>query len=305
MKLRIGTRGSKLALRQSEIFCETLKSFFPEVQTELVKITTKGDKITDAPLSRIGGKGIFVKEIEEALLEGKIDLAVHSLKDMPVELPRGLILCGVLKRESPNDVFLSSIAPSINFLRDGVIGTSSLRRKVIIKKHYPHLNAVDIRGNLDTRIRKMKEGVCSAIIVSHAGLIRMGWEMEIKEILPVEVFVPSAGQGVIAVECRERDIEILNMVERISDEKTFTEIRAERAFLEKIGGGCQVPMGANASLEDGKISMIVFLSDLEGERFIQIKTDGKKENPEDLGRKAGEMILEMGGREIIRKIYGK
>lgn len=305
MKLRIGTRGSKLALRQVEIFRKALLRSYPSISTEVLTIKTKGDKITSAPLSKIGTKGIFVKEIEDALINDEIDIAVHSLKDMPSELPRGLVLAGVLKRESPLDVFISEKANSIYSLEKGEIGTSSLRRKVIIKKNFPHLSVRDLRGNLDTRIRKMKDGLYSAIIVSEAGLIRMGWENLAAEVLPVDLFVPSGGQGVIAIECRESDMEIIRMVEGISDEGTFIEVRAERTFLKTLGGGCQVPMGVNATLRDGRIEMIAFLSDLTAERFIQIKMDGSAENPERLGRELGERILEMGGREILRKIYGR
>jgi hydroxymethylbilane synthase len=303
MKLRVGTRGSKLALRQVEIFRDAFLKLYPDVSLEIVKITTKGDKITDAPLSKIGTKGVFVKEIEEALIRGEIELAVHSLKDMPSDLPEGLILAGVLKRESPLDVFISDYAESIFSLKEGIIGTSSLRRKVIIKRYFPRLTSQDLRGNLDTRIRKMKEGLYSGIIVSYAGLIRMNWENFATEVLPVDMFVPSGGQGVIAIECREKDREIIKMVEGVSDRQTSIEITAERAFLKIMGAGCQVPMGVNASVIDGRIEMVAFISDLKAERFIQIKTEGMVEEAENLGRKLGERILEMGGRDILREIY--
>jgi len=303
MKLRAGTRGSKLALKQVEIFRDEFLKLYPDISLEIVKISTKGDKITDAPLSKIGSKGLFVKEIEDALIKGDIDLAVHSLKDMPSELPKGLILAGVLKRESPLDVFISDKAGSIFSLKEGNIGTSSLRRKVIIKRYFPHLISQDLRGNLDTRIRKMKEGLYSGIIVSYAGLIRMNWENFATEVLPVDMFVPSGGQGVIAIECREKDREIIKMVEGVSDRQTSIEITAERAFLKIMGAGCQVPMGVNASVIDGRIEMVAFISDLKAERFIQIKTEGSVEEAENLGRKLGERILEMGGRDILREIY--
>ncbi len=304
MKLRIGTRGSQLALRQVEIFKNLLLKAYTNISVEVVKIKTKGDKLTDVPLSKIGAKGIFVKEIEEALLKREIDLAVHSLKDMPSELPDGLILAGFLKRESPFDVFISDKSKSIFSLKEGKIGTSSLRRKVIMKRHFPYLVSHDLRGNLDTRIRKMREGLYDGIIVSHAGLIRMGWEGLATEVLPADLFVPCGGQGVIAIECREKDREIIKMVEEISDEDTLLAITSERAFLKVIGAGCQVPIGVNASLKDGKIEMISFVSDLEAKRFIQIKMEGSKEEPESLGRKMAEKILDMGGREILREIYG-
>jgi len=304
MKLRVGTRGSKLALKQVEIFQEAFLKLHPGVSLEIVKITTKGDRITDAPLSKIGAKGIFVKEIEDALIRKEIDLAIHSLKDMPSELPKGLTLAGVLKRESPLDVFISNNGESIFSMKEGIIGTSSLRRKVIMKRYFPHLLSKDLRGNLDTRIRKMKEGLYSGIIVSHAGLIRMGWENLITEVLPPDMFVPSGGQGVIGIECREKDGEIIELVEKVSDRQTLLEITAERAFLKTMGAGCQVPMGVNASIKDGRIEMVAFISDLKAERFIQIKSEGSIEEAESLGRKLGERILEMGGREILREIYG-
>jgi len=305
MRLRAGTRGSKLAIRQVEIFQNTFLKHHPDISLEIVKITTKGDKITDAPLSKIGSKGIFVKEIEDALIKGDIDLAVHSLKDMPSELPEGLILAGVLKRESPFDVFISDKAESMFSLKEGNIGTSSLRRKVIMKRYFPHLLTQDLRGNLDTRIRKMKEGLYSGIIVSYAGLIRMGWENLATEVLPVDLFVPCGGQGVIAIECRENDREIIKMVEEISDRQTSLEVAAERAFLKTMGAGCQVPIGVNASIKNGRLEIVAFISDLRAEKFIQIKTEGSLENPEKLGRKLAERILEMGGREILGEIYGK
>ncbi len=306
MKLRIGTRGSKLALRQTEIFLEKLLLHFKGIETEIIKISTKGDKLTDVPLAKIGSKGIFVKEIEEALLRKEIDIAVHSLKDMPSEVQEGLVLAGVLKRESPADAFISSEVNSLHSMGEGdVIGTSSLRRKVIIKKHFPHIKVEELRGNLDTRIRKMKEGRYKGIIVSYAGLIRMGWEHEAKEILPIDLFVPACGQGVIGIECRREDEEIINLIGEISDNDTMIEIKAERTFLKELGGGCQVPLGVNARIKDGKIFLIAFISSLDAERFIQIKMEGEREHPEELGKRATEAILKMGGKRILEEIYGR
>lgn len=305
MKLRIGTRGSLLALKQTEIVAERLMKTFSDLDIEIVKIKTKGDKITDAPLAKIGGKGLFVKEIEEALQRGEVDIAVHSLKDMPTELPSGLYIAGVLKRESPADAFISDKVNSISELPEGaVIGTSSLRRQSIIKKYYPHLRVEILRGNLDTRIRKMRSGMYDGIIVAYAGLIRMGWESEAREILPTDIFIPSAGQGVICIEAREKDEGIRELLKGICDEKTFIEIKAERAFLTKLRGGCQVPMGVHAEVNDGKILIRAFISDLDGKRFIKEEIEGNSEEGERLGEKLGEIILEKGGEEILREIYG-
>lgn len=305
-KLRIGTRGSLLALRQTQIVAEKLKSLFSGLQIETIKIKTKGDRITDAPLAKIGSKGVFVKEIEEALLKKEIDIAVHSLKDMPTEVPEGLSIVGVLRRESPADAFISDKVNSISELPTGAtVGTSSLRRQSIIKKYYPHLKVKVLRGNLDTRIRKMKSGMYDGIIVAYAGLIRMGWEREVKEVLPIDVFVPSAGQGVICIEGREDDETVKEFVRGICDEKTLMEVKAERAFLSILKGGCQVPMGVYAEIEDKEVTIRGFISDLEGVRFIKEKINGELRKGEYLGKKLGKTLLEKGGEEILKKIYGE
>jgi len=301
MKVRIGTRKSKLALWQANFVKEFLEKHWG-VEVELVKITTTGDKITDVPLAKIGGKGLFVKEIEKALLEGEIDLAVHSLKDVPMELPKGLTLGAVTKRENPYDVLVSSSGKRLSELPPGAkVGTSSLRRQVQIRRRRPDLKIEVLRGNVDTRMRKLKEGLYDAVVLAYAGVKRMGYEDEITEVLTD--FIPAVGQGSLALEIREDDERIKRLVEPLNDPDSYLCALCERAFLRELEGGCQVPIGAFARTEGDKILFKAFLSDLSAERFLEAYEEGKKEEAEEIGRRTARELLERGGREILEEIY--
>ncbi|NPA33283.1 MAG: hydroxymethylbilane synthase [Aquificae bacterium] len=303
MKIRIGTRKSKLALWQANYVKKKLEELWG-VEVELVKITTTGDKITDVPLAKIGGKGLFVKEIEKALLEGEIDLAVHSLKDLPMELPRGLTLGAVTKREEPYDVLISRSGKKLSELPSGsVVGTSSLRRRVQILRRRPDLKVETLRGNVDTRMRKLNEGLYDAIVLAYAGVKRMGYEEHVTEVL--KDFIPAVGQGSLAIEIRKDDQKVKKLVEPLNDEESYTCAICERAFLRELEGGCQVPIGAFATLKGDQITLRAFVSDLNAERFIEGQLTGKREEAEEVGRKLARELLSRGAEEILREIYGK
>ncbi|NPB06348.1 MAG: hydroxymethylbilane synthase [Aquificae bacterium] len=301
MKVRIGTRKSKLALWQANFVKEFLERYWG-VEVELVKITTTGDKITDAPLAKIGGKGLFVKEIENALLAGEIDLAVHSLKDVPMVLPKGLTLAAVTKRESPYDVLISRSGEKLGELPPGArVGTSSLRRRVQILRRRPDLRVELLRGNVDTRVRKLREGLYDAIVLAYAGVKRMGYEELVTEVLTD--FIPAVGQGSLAIEVREDDERIKELVKPLDDPESHACARCERAFLRELEGGCQVPIGAFASIKDGKLRFKAFVSDLEAKRFLEEEREGSPDEPERLGVETARLLLERGAREILREIY--
>ncbi len=302
MKVRIGTRKSKLALWQANY----VKGFLEKtwgVEVELVKITTTGDKILDAPLAKIGGKGLFVKEIEQALMRGEIDLAVHSLKDVPMTIPEGLTLGAITEREFPYDVLISKEGKCLRELPPGSkVGTSSLRRQVQIKRVRRDLKVEILRGNVDTRMRKLKEGLYDAIVLAYAGVKRMGYENEITEVL--EDFIPAVGQGSLAIEIREEDEEIRKLIEPLNHRESYIRAVCERAFLRKLAGGCQVPIGAFAEVENGKVKIRGFISDLEGIKFIEGQEEGSVEEAEKVGERLAESLLRRGGEEILREIYG-
>ncbi len=300
-KVCIGTRKSKLALWQANYVKEAIENRYG-IEVELVKITTTGDKILDSPLAKIGGKGLFVKEIEEALLRGDVDLAVHSLKDMPVILPKGLKIGAVTKREDPYDVFISRNGKGLKEIEEGsTVGTSSLRRGVQIKRLRRDLNVKVLRGNVDTRIRKLDEGLYDAIILAMAGVKRMGYLERVTEVL--DYLIPAVGQGSLAIEIREGDREIEEIIGFLNDEKSMISALCERAFLRELEGGCQVPMGAHCTVEDGKVRIRGFVSDLEGERFIEGTEEGNREDAEKVGMRLAKYILNRGGKEILDEIY--
>ncbi len=302
MKVRIGTRKSKLALWQANFVKEFLEKRWG-VEVELVKITTTGDKILDAPLAKIGGKGLFVKEIEQALIDGRIDLAVHSLKDVPMVIPEGLALGAITEREHPHDVLISRDGKRLSELPSGAkIGTSSLRRQVQIKRLRRDLQVEILRGNVDTRMRKLKEGMYDAIILAYAGVKRMGYESEITEVL--DYFIPAVGQGSLAIEIREDDERIKELIEPLNHRESYIMAVCERAFLRKLEGGCQVPIGAFAEIQNGKVFIKGFISDLEGTKFIEGKKEGSIEEAEKVGERLAEDLLSRGGEEILRDIYG-
>jgi hydroxymethylbilane synthase len=300
MHLRIGTRKSKLALWQANY----IKAKLEEAghTAELVLITTTGDKILDTPLAKIGGKGLFVKEIEEALLREEIDIAVHSLKDVPMILPQGLTLGAITQREEPFDVLISKDGKTLEELPEGAcVGTSSLRRQVQIKRRRPDLRVEVLRGNVDTRLRKLEGGQYDAIVLAYAGIKRLGLEEKITKVL--EDFIPAVGQGSLAIEVKEDREDVLSAIAFLDHEESRIRAVCERSFLRELQGGCQVPIGAYAWLEDGRLKVKAFISDLEAKRFIEDSLEGKPEQAEELGRKLAHRLLEAGGEEILREIY--
>jgi hydroxymethylbilane synthase len=299
--LRLGTRKSKLALWQANFVKEKLETLGCKV--ELVPITTTGDKILDAPLAKIGGKGLFVKEIENALLAGEIDLAVHSLKDVPMIIPEGLTLSAITEREEPYDVLISRNGKKLEELPSGaVVGTSSLRRRVQIKRRRRDLRVEILRGNVDTRLRKLKEGVYDAIVLAYAGVKRMGFSGEISQVL--EDFIPAVGQGSLAIETRAEDERVINFVKGLNHKESWLRAVCERAFLRELQGGCQVPIGAYAWMEGDRIKIKGFISDLEGERFLEGYEEGSLQEADEVGKRLAQRLLREGGEEILREIYG-
>ena len=255
MKIRIGTRKSSLALAQTQMVCNALKNRFPDIKTEIIPITTKGDKILDKPLAKIGGKGIFITEIEQALLNEKIDIAVHSAKDLPVDIDDGLEISAVLKRGDPRDVMITRSGETVRDDKNFIVGTGSVRRRTFMKKFYPNVSFSDIRGNVDTRIQKLIDGNYDAIILAAAGLERLG----IKEdkisffTLDINKFLPAPCQGIIAIESRKNDDKIATILEGINDKSTFYVFETEKYILKSTGGNCDIPLGAYAYISENKI----------------------------------------------------
>jgi hydroxymethylbilane synthase len=313
MKITIGTRGSKLAIWQSEWVKGELERLNPGLEVELKRIKTTGDKILDVPLAKVGGKGLFVKEIEEAMLRGEVDIAVHSMKDVPTEFPEGLHLAVICKREDPRDAFISRKSESGGFkyqnfdsLPEGaVVGTSSLRRSSQLLSLRPDLRIAQLRGNVDTRLRKLDEGEFDAIILAAAGIKRLGRQERITRLLPVDVSLPAIGQGAVGIECRIDDVKVLELIEPLRDRVTDICVRAERAFLRRLEGGCQVPIAAHARLEKGIIAMEGLVGDLEGKRIIRGHIEGPETRFRDLGTSLAEDILSRGGKEILDEVYGR
>jgi len=304
--LRIGTRGSLLALAQARWVEAQLQGSHPGLGIELVIIKTTGDQLKDVPLAQVGGKGLFIKEIEEALLAGEVDLAVHSLKDMPAEMPPGCVLGAVPPREDHRDAFISHHHGSLAEIPPGGrVGTGSLRRKVQILHHRPDLEVVHLRGNVDTRLRKLESEGLDAIILAAAGLKRLGLGHIPQGYLSEAEMLPAIGQGALGLEVRADDREMLHLLAPLNDPATQVTVTAERAFLARLEGGCLIPVAAWGRLEDGKLTLEALISDLEGKRFLQESLTGSLEDAPVLGRRLAEMLLERGGREILQEIYGK
>ncbi len=301
--IRIGTRGSQLALYQANKVKNELEVKFPNLQFEIEIIKTKGDKILDVALSKIGDKGLFTKEIETALTDGIVDLAVHSLKDLPTVLPEGLILGGVLKRAEFRDALVSISGKKMADLNaDDIIATSSLRRKAQLLKLNPNFKIVDIRGNVNTRLAKMESGYCTAMIMAAAGLQRLGFDKYISEVIDEETIIPAVSQGIIAIETRENDGFIQSLVDQINDEDTNTTARAERIFLNVLQGGCQVPVGCYTKSTLTEFSICGFISMPDGTGIIQDTFTGKRSDAEQISKKLALSFYEKGASKIIEYI---
>lgn len=311
-KVVIGTRGSKLALWQAEWVKSELQRLNPALEVELNKIKTTGDKILDVPLAQVGGKGLFVKEIEEALLSGEADLAVHSMKDVPTEFPQGLHLAVICRREDPRDAFLSQLQGEkfriLNFdqLPKGAsVGTSSLRRSCQLLNVRPDLKVMQLRGNLDTRLRKLDEGQFDAIILAAAGVKRLGWAARITEILSTEISLPAIGQGAVGIECRADDKFIHDLISPLNHYETETCVRGERACLRRLEGGCQVPIAAHAKLVEGKIVIDGLVGSVSGDRIIRSRSEGRPEDAKAAGVRLAEDLLSKGADKILAEVYGR
>ncbi|HWR14553.1 MAG TPA: hydroxymethylbilane synthase [Terriglobales bacterium] len=301
-RLRIGSRGSQLALWQANHISSLLRERGHEVEIEIIKTT--GDKILDVALAKVGTKGMFTKEIEEALLEGRVDLAVHSLKDLPTELAPEFEVAAITVRENPRDAFLSRHFTSINELpQKARVGTSSLRRQAQLKAMRPDLEIHPLRGNVDTRIRKMEEGQYDAIILASAGLNRLGLTRWIREVIPADVMCPAAGQGALGIEIRKGDAETLKHLEFLNDRPTRLAVMAERALLNELGGGCQVPIGAHAEVTGDDIKLMGVVARPDGTLVLRDTRFGG--DPVRLGEELGKSLLERGGRDILKEVYGE
>ena len=299
----IGTRGSKLALYQAERLKSELLEQFPETQFEIIVIKTKGDKILDVALSKIGDKGLFTKEIENALLDGTVDMAVHSLKDLPTVLPEGLTLGGVLERGEFRDALVSIDGRKIAELTtDDVIATSSLRRKAQLLKINPDFNIIDIRGNVNTRLDKMKNGYCTAMIMAAAGLQRLGFDEYISEVLDVDSVIPATSQGIIAIETRENDDKIKPFIDGINHQQSYLAALAERKFLNTLEGGCQIPVGCYTEFIEGNFKITGFISMPDSSNLIEGSLSGKKEDAEKIAKKLALSFYEQGAGKILKFI---
>jgi len=301
-RLRIGSRGSQLALWQAHHISGLLRDRGHEVELEIIKTT--GDKITDVALAKVGTKGMFTKEIEEALAEGRIDLAVHSLKDLPTELSAGFEIAAITTRENPRDVFCSRKHRSIEDLPQGArVGTSSLRRQAQLKAVRPDLDIHPLRGNVDTRLRKLEAGEYDAIILAAAGLNRLGKTQLVRQVIPAEIMCPAAGQGALGIEIRAGDAVTRQHLLFMDDDAARATTTCERALLKKLGGGCQVPIGALAEVRDGRLHLDAIVADPDGSKVLRESREGS--DPVQLGESVGDTLIQRGGDAILEAVYGQ
>jgi hydroxymethylbilane synthase len=305
-KLRIGTRGSDLALWQTQYVKKLLETKFPGISVDIQTIKTTGDKILDAPLSKIGDKGLFTKELEGALLDQRIDLAVHSFKDVPTAIPQGLTIAAVLEREDVRDVFIGHPTKSdLTFLalpHAAMIATGSLRRKCQLLNARPDLQIVDIRGNLNTRMKKLDESTWDGMILAKAGVTRLGWAQRITEILPFELMLPAVGQGALAIETRTNDSRLSELLSTLHHLPTALTVTAERSLLRHLEGGCQIPIGAYGQVHGSEIRLDAVIGSLDGKRMVKGTRSGIQRNAEQIGIELAEELLNRGGKEILEEI---
>jgi len=304
--LKIGTRGSKLALAQSAWIKEGIQKQNPSIRVDLVKIKTTGDKILDSPLSTIGGKGLFVKEIEEALFRKEIHVAVHSMKDLPAELPEGLALAVFPEREDPRDAFISTDGTRLEALPQGArVGTGSLRRVAQLRHRRPDLEVVPLRGNVDTRLKKLETEGLQGIVLAVAGLRRLGLEHLMTQVISSRWILPAVGQGALGLEVREDDGQSLEVLHFLNHWPTEAAVKTERAFLKELQGGCQVPIAGFASLKEDQLFFQGMVASIDGSRVFQDQMTGPKDEAADIGVSVARRLLGLGAREILAEIYGK
>jgi hydroxymethylbilane synthase len=304
--LRIATRSSALALWQADFIKAELERLNDNVSVELIKIKTQGDKILDVPLAKIGGKGLFVKELEEAMLDGRADLAVHSMKDVPMAFPEGLGLVAICEREDPTDAFVSNNYASVDALPQGaIVGTASLRRECQLRAYRPDLEIRVLRGNVNTRLAKLDAGDYDAIILASAGLKRLGFSGRIRYSIPDTISLPAVGQGALGIECRLNDKELLDMLAPLKDKDTWDRVVAERALNTRLEGGCQVPIAAYALLEDEHTLWLRGLvGAVDGTEVLRVEGRAPRSEGERLGRELAEDLLALGADKILAEIYG-
>lgn len=296
----IGSRGSRLALWQTNFVKSKLEAHFPEIKLRIKIIKTTGDKLVDVALAKIGDKGLFTRQIENALLENEIDLAVHSLKDLQTVQPEGLIIGAVSERETPNDVLISKNYASIDDLSETAkVATGSLRRRSQLLNYRPDLQIFEIRGNVPTRLEKFEESDLDAMILAFAGVHRLELDEYIKQIIPFEIMLPAVGQGAMAIEIRGDDEETKSLVRKLNDETTWACTAAERSFLRRLEGGCQVPIGANAALRDDKIYLEGMAGNLDGSVNLRAIISGEKSEAEDLGKRLAEILIKKGADKLL------
>lgn len=302
--IRIATRRSPLAMWQAQFVQQRLTETFPELTVELLPMVTKGDKILDTPLAKVGGKGLFVKELETAILEGRADIAVHSMKDVPVEFPDGLGLAVICEREDPRDAFVSNSYHQIEELPPGaIVGTSSLRRQCQIRERFPDLQVIDLRGNVNTRLSKLDSGDYDAIILAAAGLKRLKMNYRIASYLEPEKSLPAVGQGAVGIECRLDDKTTLNYLSALQCEQTRLRVMAERAMNETLQGGCQVPIGSYAELQGDTLWLRGLVGNPDGSRIIRAEMHGASSEPEQLGKAVADALLNQGAEELLKPLF--
>jgi len=304
--LRIATRQSPLALWQAHFVADALRAHHPGLTVELLTMVTRGDKILDTPLAKIGGKGLFVKELEIAMLEGRADLAVHSMKDVPMAFPEGLGLTAICVREDPRDAFVSNHFADIDALPPGaVVGTSSLRRQCQLRRYRPDLAIKDLRGNVNTRLAKLDNGEYDALILASAGLIRLGMAERIRSPLSETLLLPAVGQGAVGIECRLDDARTRQLLAPLNHSDTAICVSAERAMNTRLQGGCQVPIAGFATLQDGQLSLQGRVGSLDGAQLLQAEVRGAAADAVQLGQEVAEQLLAAGAAEILAAVYGE
>jgi len=303
-RIRIATRKSPLALWQAHYVRDELLKHYPALQVELLPMSTRGDKILDSPLAKVGGKGLFVKELEEALLRDEADLAVHSMKDVPVEFPSGLCLATICPREDPRDAFVSNHFASIEALPNGArVGTSSLRRQCQLRARRPDLQVLDLRGNVNSRLAKLDGGEYDAILLAAAGLKRLGLEQRITSLITCSDSLPANGQGAVGIECRSDDVELLSLLASLEDHTTRQRVLAERAMNRHLQGGCQVPIGAYAEIEGEELWLRGLVGAIDGQRIIRAEIRGPASQAEELGETLATRLIALGADKLLAEIY--
>ena len=300
---RVGTRASKLARLQTQIVVDKFKAQVPALELEEIAVTTGGDKIVDRPIAELGFRGVFVKELEDALFRREVDFVVHSLKDVPTDVPDGLCIAAVLDRDDPRDILATKTGLRFNDLpANAVVATSSRRREAQLKQLRPDISFIDIRGNIETRLRKLDEGYCDGTLLAHAGLLRLGLLDRISQVFEPDELTPAAGQGALAIECRADDRELVELLKKINDTNVQAEIECERSFLTQLGGGCSVPIGALARISGDRIDLTGCIAALDGSAVFRTKNSGPAKDAIKIGEELAFKMMENGARSTVEDL---